>query len=99
MIRLTIQDLHRESPKCPNDCHKYRVEGCVGNCSLRFRSVYKCPHCGVVKCFYGCFSQSACPSCHKPLEDLGMIKSDNYKTIRIKYHLGEPTESFGEVIP
>jgi hypothetical protein len=89
MLRITIQDLHNNSPRCMPECSRYKEEGCVGGCTLRFRVIFNCPNCKVVKCFYGGNSPQTCDYCFSSLPDIYTIKTDGGADIRVKYHLEE----------
>lgn len=89
MLRITIQDLHNNSPRCVNNCGKYKVDGCGNNCTLRFRVSFACPHCKVVKCFYGGNNPQNCSTCKKSLPDMYTIKTNDGVGVRVKYHLKE----------
>jgi len=83
MIRITVQDLHKESPRCPPKCVNYKVEGC-GNCLSRFRVAFECPHCKSVRAFYGGNSPYYCASCHRPLRDFHILSITQER--RVEYH-------------
>lgn len=85
MLKVTIQDLHRDSSRCADDCGRYRVEGC-GACTLRFRVAFECPNCKVVRCFYGANSPMSCSSCKTRLPDLYALSQAKHYYVRVKYH-------------
>lgn len=87
MIKITIQDLHRDSPRCLDACGKYRVEGC-SSCNLRFRTVHKCPHCGVIKHFYGANNPLNCAICKRAIPDAYALQVEGSHA-RVRYHLAE----------
>ena len=88
MIRVTVQDLHKDSPRCSDACGKYQVDGC-GACTLRFRVAWKCKNCGVVKHFYGANNPNNCPVCKTMLPDLYALAQAKHHYVRVKYYLEE----------
>jgi len=89
MIKMTIQDLHLGSPECPSNCGNYKIDGCVGVCTSRFRTTFICPNCNSVHCFYGASNPKICGSCTKTLPDMFLMRSDKSHYTRITYHLEE----------
>ena len=88
MLKFTIQDLHRDSPRCANTCDMYKEEGC-GACTLRYRIVFKCSNCGVIKHFYGANNPANCSICKRTLPDMFAMSQSKHPYIRAKYHLEE----------
>jgi hypothetical protein len=91
MIKFTMQDLHRNSPRCADLCERYVETGC-GTCTLRFRTAFKCPHCKTVSHYYGTNSPMTCQTCKRVLPDLYAIAQVKHHYVRVKYHL-EATSS------
>jgi hypothetical protein len=87
MINLTRQDLHEKSPRCQDNCPRYKVEGCEGGCNLRLRAVYRCPHCKAVGCYYGMNNPIYCQSCKRVLPDYWKLEMEDDPSTRITYHL------------
>jgi hypothetical protein len=90
MIKFTIQDLHRDSPRCADQCERYMESGC-GACALRLRTAFKCSHCDSIRHYYGANSPMHCPVCKRPLPDLYAIAQVKHHYVRVKYHLEEAT--------
>lgn len=86
MISLTKQDLHKQSPRCNDDCPRYEPEGCENDCQFRFRTVYKCPHCSTVGCYYGSNNPIHCPHCKRVLPDYWKLDRKEYPEEKFSYH-------------
>jgi len=89
MIRMITQDMKSGSPRCPNSCNRFQEFGCPSGCTLRFRVAFSCPHCKVIRCFYGSDAPKICTGCSQLLPDIDLIKSTISDYSRIKYHVEE----------
>jgi len=85
MFKITIQDLHEDSPSCNKPGAGYREGGCAGFCGLRFRVFFKCPYCSTIKHFYGTNNPVHCTVCKRKLPDVYALQVKHHYS-RIKYH-------------
>jgi hypothetical protein len=88
MIRVRYKDMYKASPRCHADCKNYRPEGCITECTMRYRGIYTCEYCEVTACFYGANNPIYCTACKKVLPDYWKLGRVLVADERIKYHLG-----------